>query len=242
MKKSRYFIIFLFILLMVAMILILNFSWLAEQEEPVQKTETLKDQAFIPTEQGVFRRSEHSTDYAEMPDDPEHQRTLREYYANRAYNGAPPVIPHPLISEKGIGGKDCLQCHENGGFVKKFEAYAPVTPHPELVNCRQCHVPVKTKLKFAESEFRRAEEPETGQSALQGSPPMIPHSLTMRSNCLSCHAGPAAPEEIRVTHPTRVNCRQCHVPVKDLSSLEWQPNRPEDIEKIKKIINDQDKQ
>lgn len=34
----------------------------------------------------------------------------------------------------------------------------------------------------------------------------------MRENCVSCHAGPSAPKEIRVTHPERVNCRQCHVP------------------------------
>lgn len=238
MKRSKYFIIFLVTLLMAAMIFILNISWLASQEESIQDVETLESTVSIPTEQGVFERAEYGLEYSEMPDDPDHQRSLDEYYENRAYYGAPPVIPHPLLSEKGIGDKSCLQCHENGGYVKQFEAYAPVTPHPELINCRQCHVAPKTKFDFVENEFEKGPEPETGMAALPGSPPMIPHSLTMRSNCLSCHAGPAAPKEIMVTHALRVNCRQCHVPVKDMSSLEWEPNSIEDIERIKKHVNE----
>ena len=38
----------------------------------------------------------------------------------------------------------------------------------------------------------------------------MPHSLQNRENCLACHAGPAAPIEIKVSHPERSNCRQCH--------------------------------
>ena len=40
---------------------------------------------------------------------------------------------------------------------------------------------------------------------------MIPHDLQLRGNCLACHAGPAAVEEIRTAHPERTNCRQCHL-------------------------------
>ena len=75
-----------------------------------------------------------------------HQRTLETYYDNRAYHGAPPSIPHPVNEHQSLGGaNDCLKCHENGGFVEKYNAYTPVTPHPELVNCRQCHVDSKIK-------------------------------------------------------------------------------------------------
>jgi cytochrome c-type protein NapB len=35
----------------------------------------------------------------------------------------------------------------------------------------------------------------------------------MRENCAACHAGPAAREEIRTSHPERTRCRQCHVEV-----------------------------
>ena len=67
------------------------------------------------------------------------------------------------------------------------------------------------------------EHPEIKGAALEGSPPVIPHGLQMRENCLACHAGSAAPKEIKVSHPTRVNCRQCHVPVQDYSEIkvEW---------------------
>jgi len=139
-------------------------------------------------------------------------RNLKGYYALRAYPGAPPVIPHPLLSEKGIGGLSCLQCHQNGGYVPQFKAFAPITPHPELLSCKQCHVPVKTASLFKETQWEKIQAPLLGQKALLSSPPVIPHGLEMRNNCLSCHAGPAAPAEIRVSHPERVNCRQCHVP------------------------------
>jgi cytochrome c-type protein NapB len=45
------------------------------------------------------------------------------------------------------------------------------------------------------------------------SPPTIPHQIFMRENCLACHSGPAAREEIRTAHPDRVRCRQCHLAV-----------------------------
>lgn len=114
-----------------------------------------------------------------------------------------------------MGGKVCLQCHQNGGFVEKYQAYAPITPHSELVNCRQCHEPKNKDAKnnFKGTTFPKISVPAVGvNNVLPGSPPTIPHQLRMRENCLACHAGPAAPKEIRVTHPERVNCRQCHVP------------------------------
>jgi cytochrome c-type protein NapB len=97
--------------------------------------------------------------------------------------------------------------------VEKFDAYAPVTPHPEMINCRQCHVIQNSKTLFTSANLVKVRAPKVGvNNALIGTPPMIPHQIQMRENCLSCHAGPAAPKEIRVSHPERVNCRQCHVP------------------------------
>ena len=113
-----------------------------------------------------------------------------------------------------------MQCHQNGGFVAQFNAYAPVTPHPELINCKQCHVAVKTQSLFKETVFTKLKNPDVGNQALMGSPPVILHALQMRENCLACHGGPAAPKEIRVTHPERVNCRQCHA-VKPVLNIEW---------------------
>ena len=71
---------------------------------------------------------------------------LDTYYNNRAYHGAPPSIPHTMLDERSMGGNSCLKCHENGGFAEKFNAYAPVTPHPEMINCKQCHVPQQTQI------------------------------------------------------------------------------------------------
>ncbi|WP_109097301.1 nitrate reductase cytochrome c-type subunit [Aquimarina sp. AU58] len=211
--KKRLGIISLFLVLFIAFITIWNYSYQEGLEESYIPIEESSTETFIPLESGVFKRSGLALEYANMPVDEEHQRSLDTYYDNRAYPGAPPSIPHPVKEEMSLGANTCLQCHENGGFVTKFNAYAPVTPHPEMVNCRQCHVVQNTKTLFTENGFAKAHAPKVGiNNALPGSPPMIPHQIQMRENCLSCHAGPAAPKEIRVSHPERTNCRQCHVP------------------------------
>lgn len=212
--KKRLGIISLFVILFVAFITIWNFSYQTGLEEAYIPLEISNENiSVIPSESGVFERSKFALEYAEMPIDLNHQRSLDTYYNNRAYHGAPPSIPHPVKNERSLGGNTCLQCHQNGGFVDKFDAYAPVTPHPEMVNCRQCHVTQNSKTLFTSANLVKVHAPEVGvNNALIGTPPMIPHQIQMRENCLSCHAGPAAPEEIRVSHPERVNCRQCHVP------------------------------
>jgi len=210
--KKRLGIISFFVILFVAFITIWNYSYYEGQEEGYVPVDNVKQTPIIPSEAGVFQRSEFALDYVNMPIDENHQRSLASYYENRAYHGAPPSIPHPVNSNGNIGGNNCLKCHQNGGFVEKFEAYAPVTPHPEMINCKQCHVSQNTTSLFKETNFRKIVFPEVGSNnALDGSPPIIPHQLQLRENCLACHAGPSAPKEIRVSHPDRVNCRQCHV-------------------------------
>ena len=206
-------IISLFVLLFIGFIAIWNYSYYQGLEEAYIPIENNTPVPIIPSETGVFERSEYALDYANMPVDENHQRHLSTYYNNRAFYGAPPSIPHPVKEERSMGGNTCLQCHQNGGFTEKFSAYAPVTPHPEMVNCRQCHVAEMTQSIFKGTNFNKSDAPKVGvNNALLGSPPAIPHQIQMRENCLSCHAGPSAPEEIRVTHPERINCRQCHVP------------------------------
>ncbi|HUG39244.1 MAG TPA: hypothetical protein VMM12_02105 [Longimicrobiales bacterium] len=168
-----------------------------------------------------------------------HPRTMALYRSLRAYPGAPPRIPHGLTAEEFKGAR-CNTCHQRGGFVERFAAYAPVTPHPELTQCLQCHVPdgdlvglpftaasarapvcFQCHLLDAERPLFTALDwpapawPESHPAALPGAPPAIPHGLQLRGNCLACHMGAAALEEIRTTHPDRPGCRQCHVPAGD---------------------------
>ena len=138
-------------------------------------------------------------------------RTLQEYYSRRQYSGSPPFIPH-VVEEKFGEEINCLSCHGAGGWVEQYEKHAPVTPHPEMASCRQCHVPRGTGELFRETEWVSLPPVRLGASALPGSPPPVPHRLQMRENCLSCHAGPGAVTSIRSEHAERGNCRQCHVP------------------------------
>jgi nitrate reductase (cytochrome), electron transfer subunit len=137
-------------------------------------------------------------------------RKLSTYYELRQYPGSPPRIPHAVPAFFRDDNADCLACHGKGGYAAEFDAFAPVTPHPEMVNCAQCHVPRRTEGLFAESDWRALDPPRLGRSQLGGSPPPIPHSLQLRDDCLACHTGPGAVAEIRVEHGARGNCRQCH--------------------------------
>jgi len=208
MKKL--FIIFLLVILMIATIAVWSFSYKTSHEEAYVPIANLTETLIIPSEEGVFERSQFALEYSKMPTDIKHQRSLNTYYDNRAFYGAPPSIPHE-VEERNMGANSCLKCHENGGFVDKLNAYSPITPHPEKENCRQCHVPQKTKDLFVSTHWSRSKGPSVGNKALMTSPPVIPHQIQLRENCLSCHAGPSAPKEIRTSHPDRINCRQCHV-------------------------------
>ena len=211
--KKRLGILLVFAILFIGFLANWTYSYYQGLEEayiPIHENSALP---VIPSEKKVFERSEYALDYLNMPQDENHQRTLATYYDNRAYPGAPPSIPHPVKEKLGMGGTVCLQCHQNGGFVQKFNAYAPVTPHPEMINCKQCHVEQLANNTFVGTDFYKKPAPEVGvNNALLGSPPTIPHQLQMRENCLACHAGPAAVKELWVDHPERINCRQCHVP------------------------------
>ncbi len=48
----------------------------------------------------------------------------------RAFEGAPPLIPHD-VEDEGI----CLDCHRLG------ENDAMIVPHPDRFNCVPCHIP-----------------------------------------------------------------------------------------------------
>ncbi len=208
--KHRKVFIFLVILLMASVIYVFGESLSGEDITAVGSETRWVSGPTLPREAGVFRRAADALIYLGLINE-SGKRTMRTYYERRAYDGAPPMIPHVVDDERAFGGKVCLTCHENGGYVPKYQEYAPVVPHPELINCRQCHVPAKTNSLFRASDFKPAGVPALKQRALSTSPLLIPHQLHMRENCLACHAGPGAPQEIRTTHPERSNCRQCHM-------------------------------
>lgn len=139
------------------------------------------------------------------------ERTLSEYYSRRQYLGSPPFVPHKLEDEK----KEemvCLTCHEKGGWTEELKRNTPITPHPENSSCMQCHVRPETEELFVATNWMSIPPPRLGRSALPGAPPPIVHGLHRRGECIACHVGPGTVTTIRVEHPSRGNCRQCHVP------------------------------
>jgi len=177
-------------------------------------------------------------------------RTLVIYRSLRAYPGAPPRVPHGLTDAE-FRTTRCNSCHLRGGYVERFGGYAPVTPHPEYVACLQCHAadamrvgialpgqitdhvctqchvnPGQPPPSLVSLDWVPRSWPERAQRALEGSPPVIPHDLQLRGNCVACHAGPGAVREIRTTHPERANCRQCHVLAESEEQVFVRPGAP----------------
>ncbi|MFC1822747.1 nitrate reductase cytochrome c-type subunit [Thermodesulfobacteriota bacterium] len=138
-------------------------------------------------------------------------RTLSEYYSRRQYPGSPPYIPHK-VEEADLAQIECLTCHAKGGWTAELKRHTPLTPHPEQVACRQCHVRLTEAKQFVDTDWLSIAPPRLGRAELPGAPPPIPHDLERRGDCIACHVGPGAVTSIRVEHPSRGNCRQCHVP------------------------------
>ncbi|MBL7959414.1 nitrate reductase cytochrome c-type subunit [bacterium] len=208
-RENRVIFISICVILMASMIIVIGQSIVQSERQAITTPMSVPSQPMLPAESGVFRLADQSLYYLESVKE-QGTRTLSVFYQRRAFNGAPPVIPHEVTDEASFGGNTCLQCHEHGGFVPKFNTYAPVTPHPELISCRQCHVPIHTQNLFKPTGWRTVAPPMINRSAMAGSPPQIPHGLQMRENCLACHGGPGSVKEIRTPHPDRANCRQCH--------------------------------
>ncbi|MFV0529947.1 MAG: nitrate reductase cytochrome c-type subunit [Flavobacteriales bacterium] len=210
MKKITQ-IILISLLMLVAVIIIgraISSNDDAHVVKAVNPQQELKDKK-LDTQISAFEELELANEYQDNAPDNPNRRTYDEYISTRAFEGAPPYIPHTVESDLSMGGKDCLQCHENGGYVAEFKNFAPRTPHPNYLNCRQCHVPEKTEQLFVSNDFEPVKV-KLNNNALVASPPTIPHGLELRGNCLACHAGPATPKELSFDHPERANCLQCH--------------------------------
>lgn len=151
---------------------------------------------------------------------------LRRRQSRRAYDGAPPTIPHHI---RQAAVAECMACHGEGLRLGKVQA--GLIPHDDFTNCTQCHVPDMESLgSFPGSDLppgsKNALPPDpraTGNSfdgtfpAKRGdrawaiAPPVIPHGTFMRQTCMSCH-GPTGSDPMRSTHPERQSCTQCHAP------------------------------
>lgn len=145
---------------------------------------------------------------------------LADRARNRAYDGAPPTIPHPVEARSAAA---CLACHGEG--LKVGDRVASKMSHAHFSNCTQCHVeqspagsPFRTDV--TETGFVGVFRAGPGDRASPGSPPTIPHHTWMRENCASCHGLVTRPGT-RTTHPWLTNCTQCHAPSAALDRVDF---------------------
>lgn len=132
--------------------------------------------------------------------------------SRRAFNGAPPAIPHAIENTNDAA---CYACHAAGAQIAGLKA--SVMSHQFLANCTQCHAspppaPFQSVDSRVDTSFVGLPAPKSGERAFPGAPPTIPHSQWMREKCTACHGGPNGWAGMESTHPWRSNCTQCHAP------------------------------
>jgi cytochrome c-type protein NapB len=148
---------------------------------------------------------------------------LTDRARNRAFDTAPPTVPHPIDQ---MNPSNCLACHGTGLWVQ--DRLAPKVSHPWLTNCTQCHVeganPALAKFDAppAGNGFAGVPRAGPGARAAPGAPPTVPHTTWMRQDCASCHGLVARPG-LRTTHPWLTNCTQCHAPSAALDQVAFPP-------------------
>lgn len=130
----------------------------------------------------------------------------------RAFDGAPPTVPHPIEQQSADA---CLACHEKGLLAGSRRA--PAISHRAFVSCTQCHVEAREPSVAppdpadVASAFVGLASPTAGARAFEGAPPTMPHPSWMRERCGSCH-GPSAHPGLQTSHLARRSCEQCHAP------------------------------
>lgn len=150
----------------------------------------------------------------EAPADGTRGEALVARAALRAYDGAPPTVPHPVRQDSAA---ECLACHADGLVVRG--RVASRMSHPPYASCTQCHVVNSGPMPggdalppgppFADNAFTGLPAPVEGPRWTPIAPPQIPHRTFMREECTSCH-GPLGRAPLRTTHPERQSCTQCH--------------------------------
>ncbi len=127
------------------------------------------------------------------------------------YLGNPPVIPHGVES---IGRTDCLACHKTGLIVGGI--ISPVAPHPELLNCRQCHLNKMDIPPFKINSFKGLLDPQKTYRQNPYAAPLIPHRTYLFKNCVGCHKNVSLSDKVvQTNHAERQNCKQCHLEIID---------------------------
>lgn len=151
-------------------------------------------------------------------------RALRA--SRRAYEGAPPVVPHAVDQRHGAS---CLACHGQPTVIGGLSV-AQIS-HSPYQNCLQCHAagagptpdwaspPRAASLTPSDNGFAGAMPRTAGSRAYEGAPPVIAHPVWMRENCMSCH-GAGGSSAIKPDHGGRQSCLQCHATD---STLEQRP-------------------
>ena len=137
---------------------------------------------------------------------------IKDRAITRAFEGAPPVIPH-LVAD--VNAQKCLICHGQG--IQIGNKTAGKMSHARFSNCVQCHVPQQSQGPFESpaltpaNHFVGVSRPGPGLRAHATAPPAVPHPTFMREDCMSCH-GLLTKPGLRTTHPWFTNCLQCHAP------------------------------
>jgi cytochrome c-type protein NapB len=201
----------------------------AYDEMPAVQTAASRQQA---TRLAMLRQTPYDPNAKITVNVGERIASLADRATRRAYDGAPPTVPHPIDQ---LDSDSCMACHGEG--LRSDSLRAGKMPHPFYADCTQCHVEQNASFATASAKYENtfvgvAAPTNSGNSSPEASrvvppttwmrealqnrdpavdwvPPVVPHTTWMREDCLSCHGRTAAPG-METSHPWLDNCLRCH--------------------------------
>lgn len=171
----------------------------------------------------------------------ERKEVIRRRMNRRAYDGAPPVVPHAIDQRSSAS---CLTCHNQERLIR--ESITVKMSHPYLTHCIQCHVESSAQSFRWDTSLHGISIKNTfsgkGTSGRGGrahplAPPTIPHDRFMRTDCLSCH-GVNGSYALKSPHPDRQSCTQCHAPNAEIEGRSHESALLSIREKMDKLLKE----
>jgi nitrate reductase (cytochrome), electron transfer subunit len=197
----------------------------------IREQDRLRDGPNAAWENHLNKLVQPVVDYGALTNVTEAERALalRERASRRAFDGAPPVVPHPVAQDSAAA---CLACHGPGLVIK--DKVASKMSHALYTSCTQCHVPaVGPRIPMPDMTLLEplTENQFVGLRIVEGQPRLAAGAADDSAQHVDAHRLPELPRTAGFVRPAHASSRpavvlQCHAPGAHLDQYQFLSAEP----------------